>query len=82
MGESCTVSAWECCMIQGAVCAYGEGKAGCVCVYAYRCGVYLSDTPQAKKIQCCVKMRKNWERNQNTERSGERKTEIESVRRE
>ena len=30
-------------MIQGAVCAYGEGNAGCVRVYAYRCGVYLSD---------------------------------------
>ena len=30
-------------MTQGAVCVYGEGNAGCVCVYAYRCGVYLSD---------------------------------------
>ena len=45
-------------MIQGAVCAYGERNAGCVHVYAYRCGVYLSDTPQAKKIQCCVKNEK------------------------
>ena len=51
-------------------------------VYAYRCGVYLSDTPQAKKNPVlCKKMRKNLERNQNTERLGERKTEIESVRR-
>ena len=75
-------------MTQGAVCAYGEGDCWvcmCIAVVCMRIAVVcISATlPRRKKIQCCEIMRKNWERNQSTERSigRERKTEIESVRR-